>query len=209
MFINLYDGVVNTGVKIQIRGSSMKYRPSGSHMYRENRAPGGLHGFIYEFKEFMSKEGKHVLEPMYTETVKLITADIYNNIVKGGIKKFFMSMQRKIILLKIRKHLRRWWKLVLPKLEGNLKFSRSAKQKLKRCFYASGIEAYKKTVLDVKETVGEFFFMTLIEFKKQCITEKYSDNNLLATNFRKLEKSATYLSYYVPSNDELHGYITY
>lgn len=198
--INLFDGVVNASTRLYIRGPSThnwsNEEVSGRNRHSQiNKDVNAWNGFKDEFQQFWgSDEGRILYGPIYGEIVKLITTDIYNNI-KGAIRHFFRSLKRKIILLKIRGLLRKWWRFVLPKLEGGLKFSKSAKSKLRKCFYSSGIDAYKKIVLDLKEAKGEFFFMTLIEFKKRCVTDKYSDNSLLATNFKKLENGAAYLTH--------------
>lgn len=195
--INLFAGVANATTKILIRGSNNNWNPHNSNEeYPRINKKSRFDNFMYDFDKFMdSSEGKHLFAPVYGEMIKLITTDIYKNL-KGAIKNLFKSLRRKIVLLKIRALLKKWWIFILPKLEGGLKFSKSAKQDLKKCFYLSGIDAYKKIVLDIKETKGEFFFMTLIEFKKRCITNKYSDNNLLAMNFKKLENSAAYLTHF-------------
>lgn len=194
--INIFNEILNTEGKIggTKLSTSVYYDSKGNRhveLVSKQKDKTPLADMLNPILE--SDQYRLVVDSIYTETTKLILRDIYETIIKKGIKRLFTSLKKKITLLKIRKHLRMWWKFILPKLQGNLKFSKSAENRLKKCFYKSGVEAYKKTVLDVRETMSEFFFMTLMEFKEKCIVGKFSENQLLIMNFKKLENNAQVL----------------
>lgn len=137
---------------------------------------------------------KTIITAPITKTMNLIITDIYNVILKKGIKKLFHYIRRNNVKRKIRKTLRPWWYVICTRLRGKYRFARHAQRKLKNCFYEAGVEAYKKSVIDIGDSPSEFFFLTLMEFKNLCLLKLNGENSYVYSRFMELEKDIKFIN---------------
>lgn len=147
-------------------------------------------------QDTLSREGllRFTVNASMARILQLFFTDIYMYFIKGQIIKLYKFVGDCNIRRTIKPYLKSWWAVTFSKLKNNAKFSQYAEKKLKKCFYDAGVRAYKKTVLDVKETPSELFFLTLMEFKKHCIIGYYGTNSVMHERFKLIEKNLATLT---------------
>lgn len=144
-------------------------------------------------REAKSKATEAAISASITESIKMLLEDVYKILFKKKLKLAVKHIETVHLRKRIRKHMDAWWTLIFHRLRGTHKISSYARNKLKRCFYSTGVEAYKKTVVDIHDSPGEFFFLVLMEFKNTCLLNEYGPNSFVYARFQQIEEDMNFL----------------